>query len=258
MTTSTQSNNEERSLHDDSSQFDSEEIIDFVQEDAVYPKTNAYGDGMRRRRRGSKRSDPKGSKGKPPLQNLSGHSTDSVDFTDEDAAYPSARAFVTNKKLKRRNLERKSSEDTIDLMKKLDNDGIDFNEDPPIQMTRGRRLALKLLEKEWYNPRLAEEKEIIEKSRRGPHELDEEDAVMINSQLPSLKKAWSYFEHVTLVRYIVGEHNVNTDHMSFFQRFRHSFTNYTEELERAQPGEKMYPTKLYDPITTPHAQVRTF
>ncbi|KAG7353426.1 hypothetical protein IV203_002781 [Nitzschia inconspicua] len=50
---------------------------------------------------------------------------------------------------------------------------------------------------------------------------------------PDLKRAWAYFEHVTLPRHFTGEQTVDT-------KFR-----------RAEPGEHEKETELYDPFRTP-------
>lgn len=50
---------------------------------------------------------------------------------------------------------------------------------------------------------------------------------------PSLSKAYAYYEHITLPRRFVGEQTA--DHIQ----------------RRAEPGESMQPTELYNPFTTP-------
>jgi hypothetical protein len=106
---------------------------------------------------------------------------------------------------------------------------IDFLQDKEKEMTWGRWIALKLMDKSWYYPK-AEVSENIEKK---------DPDVVEQDQQPSLEKAWAYFEHVALERYIVQDKN-------------------TKQLERAEPGERNYETRLYNPFFTPHDQVRYF
>jgi hypothetical protein len=103
---------------------------------------------------------------------------------------------------------------------------IDFLQDKEREMTWGRRIALKLMNQSWYYPK-AEASENIEKKQ--PDVVEEDQ--------PSLEKAWAYFEHVALERYIVKDEN-------------------TKLLERAEPGDRNYKTRLYNPLCTPHDQVR--
>jgi len=83
---------------------------------------------------------------------------------------------------------------------------------------------------------------------------------MVASQkvLPSLEKAWAYFEHVTLTRYIIHERNQNPAEMTMWERYKYAYTHSDELFERAQPGEKRLPTRLYDWISTPHIQLGDF
>jgi hypothetical protein len=50
---------------------------------------------------------------------------------------------------------------------------------------------------------------------------------------PDLKKAWAYYEHVTLPRHFIGDRSADTI------------------LRRAEPGEFEEETELYDPFWTP-------
>ena len=50
---------------------------------------------------------------------------------------------------------------------------------------------------------------------------------------PDLKKAWAYYEHVTLPRHFIGDRSADTI------------------LRKAEPGEHEEETELYDPFWTP-------
>jgi hypothetical protein len=163
---------------------------------------------------------------------------ESLRFVPEIASYPKTLTF-----------DRNASSKKIDFSSE---GGISFLKDESQHMTRARRLALNLVGKKWYNPYAGTGNE-----ENSSKILNIMEAGSTRREIPSLEKAWAYFEHVTLTRYIVRGHNQNTDNMSIFQKFRYSFQNNNEEFERAQPGERQHPTKLYDHITTPHLQVRT-
>jgi len=88
--------------------------------------------------------------------------------------------------------------------------------DDPSDMTYARRIALKLMNKKWYNPNA----NVISDGTE-------------SKELPSLESAWFYFEHFVLPRYIV-----NPGHDK-------------HQKDIAQPGEDRFQTKLYSPIYTP-------
>lgn len=203
------------------------------------------------------------------------NSRDSIDV-EFDSSYPSAKAGVTRRSLSRRRLSTEAGQKRTDSISVEDSArgsivsedavypkrlaysirpghgsgssesvaGINFLHDPPEGMTYGRKLALSLFDKKWYNPRAGEQK----------YE-DLESSSILEAGMPSLKKAWTYFEHVILTRYIVEEHNTDVTNWGCFRKCSFSFKNYDEDFERAQPGENQRKTKLYDPITTPHMQV---
>ena len=100
---------------------------------------------------------------------------------------------------------------------------IDFLKDDPKDMTYGRIIALKLMDKKWYNPRSDagnEPSRSDEDNGRVPHvnggttgppmEISSEhlpqgararlelQSNVVKAHAPSLEKAWAYFEHVTL------------------------------------------------------------
>lgn len=157
----------------------------------------------------------------------------------EDACYPKQNAFVT--------LRRHSREKLDFEFLGIEDSGINFLNDPPEQMTMGRKIALKLLHKKWYNPRAGIQFQKYE---------DVEALCEGIPNLPSLQKAWAYFEHVVLTRYVVEPHNASVEGWGWIRKLMYSFKNFDEEFQRAQPGENQRPTKLYDTITTPHKQVR--
>ena len=132
-------------------------------------------------------------------------------------------------------------------------------------MTGARRLALKLLEKKWYNPNAGKVFKDKQYKKAG---TDQTSSAVDESQssgggaagvggrgIPSLETAWAYFEHVTLTRYVVHDDNIDSSELNFFRRFLYGLKNSDEELENAKPGEKQRPTRLYDYLTTPHMQV---
>ena len=142
---------------------------------------------------------------------------------------------------------------------------IDFVNDDRRDMTFGRRIALCLMNKTWYNPRAkmmvvadADKLKVdeVQLERNEPASLsvsttkiDDFDAMMSNTN-PSLEKAWAYFEHVALYRYIVRPE----EERNIFSRV-HGVLSGTAKLERAEPGENHDQTRLYHPIMTPHSQL---
>jgi hypothetical protein len=133
---------------------------------------------------------------------------------------------------------------------------IDFLKDDPRDMTFGRRIALSLMDKKWYNPRAGEDEDEKELSRdvqgtlpsasggleTGPslttqQKHDDFDTMMHNRQ-PSLAKAWAYFEHVALYRYLVPQDEPEKEKKNICVRgFRKLFCKGNKKLERAEPGE---------------------
>jgi hypothetical protein len=79
-------------------------------------------------------------------------------------------------------------------------------------------------------------------------------------ETPSLAKAWAYFDHVALARYVdedddgrrhnkKGNNNKNSTKLGCF---------HNPKLNRAEPGERQFATKLYSPFLTPHSQLGDF
>jgi hypothetical protein len=132
---------------------------------------------------------------------------------------------------------------------------IDFLKDDPRDMTIGRLIALRLMDKKWYNPRAGEEEDEFESNdtsenirpdssneleiggsatRQKENDFDN----MMQSQTPSLAKAWAYFEHVALYRYLVPQDEQVKDKKNICVRgFRKLFCKRNKRLERAEPGE---------------------
>lgn len=162
---------------------------------------------------------------------------------------------------------------------------IDFLHDDPSTMTFARRAALYLMRRyAWYNPQLSKQEHCF--SHQGDEtatsseyiEIDEMSSdgsfnrsmlqSPVQKETPSLEKAWAYFEHVTLPRYL--------DHKSAASRNSSSYENLSpreqnadikcinygnsgeEALDIAEPGEDSYPTKLYSPLWTPNSQMGDF
>jgi hypothetical protein len=148
-------------------------------------------------------------------------------------------------------LDEEFGDDAGSTSSRLDVKGeLDFERDPIDSMTYGRQWALRLLHKKWYNPLAGAQGKVKLESKL--------NVFFTQMDLPSLSKGWAYFEHVVLSRYVVLEHNVDWTKMTMWERFKFSFKNYDEELERAQPGVKKHQTRLYDPISTPHIQLGDF
>ncbi|KAL3940562.1 MAG: hypothetical protein SGBAC_004918 [Bacillariaceae sp.] len=118
---------------------------------------------------------------------------------------------------------------------------IDFLKDERSSMTYGRRIGTEklsfvrevssaLMNKTWYNPGI----KVDERTKSG------ESGNRAVVAKPSLEKAWAYFEHFALDRYIIDHATASSDR------------------KRAEPGENSVPTRLYSPIMLPHAQMGDF
>jgi hypothetical protein len=133
-------------------------------------------------------------------------------------------------------------------------EAIDFLRDDKKEMTFGRRIALSLINMTWYNPNAAVKDEAPEAlgspaSATSAHGDFERSL----SQKPSLEKAWAYFEHVALYRYILEEKPKSKKNI--FIRMIRKFQKGDKRMSKAEPGERDLKTKLYDPVFTPHSQV---
>ena len=130
---------------------------------------------------------------------------------------------------------------------------VNFLKDRPSIQTYGRRLAIYLASRyTWYNPWLDDASD-------GSQGVDER---------PSLERAWAFFEHVTLPRYIVERDDGGTTggggtsgsfaNKSIFQRCIRSVCRGDRQLQKAEPGERDKPTKLYSVVNTPLTQMADF
>lgn len=163
---------------------------------------------------------------------------------------------------------------------------IDFLKDDPSTMTFARRAALYLMKRySWYNPQLVETQEQQRYfSERGDEtansseyiEMDEMSAdgsfnksmlqSPVNREQPSLEKAWAYFEHVTLPRYLDHKSAASTERIvdeKLSPRGQYATGDCLndgeeETMDLAEPGEDEYPTKLYSPFWTPMSQMGDF
>jgi hypothetical protein len=133
---------------------------------------------------------------------------------------------------------------------------IDFLKDDPSDMTFGRRIALSLMNKKWYNPRAGEEEDelestvdngnvrpksndVLENGGSGTLQQECDFDTMMQSREPSLAKAWAYFEHVALYRYLVPQDEQEKEKKNICVRgFRKLFCKRNKKLERAEPGER--------------------
>lgn len=153
---------------------------------------------------------------------------------------------------------------------------LDFLKDGKQEMTWGRRIALSLMHYSWYNPKVGLEESRQEKDgnndANGEDFDDEFDSLVIQSKtsfpnpgeeaeytstdVPSLEKAWAYFEHVALDRYIVeNEKKVKKKlHIRVIRKFQKG----DKKLDKAEPGDNTVKTRLYSPVFTPHGQLGDF
>jgi hypothetical protein len=170
----------------------------------------------------------------------------------------------------------------FDADRSVHNDPINFLEDDPSEMTYGRRIAIKLMKYKWYNPKATpvlkegdndedlysdsdEERERNDSPCApiaNPPEVDPlpelRPSLVTKLQYPSLARAWCYFEHVTLPRYVM-EPKVEAQKKNICVRmFRKCFCKASKTLDRAEPGENLIPTSLYSPIFTPLSQMGDF
>jgi hypothetical protein len=75
---------------------------------------------------------------------------------------------------------------------------------------------------------------------------------------PSLEKAWAYFDHVALSRFVLetDAEKIKKRKKNWLHRcIRKCFCKGDKQLHRAEPGENHLPTVLYQPLFTPHKQL---
>ena len=136
---------------------------------------------------------------------------------------------------------------------------LNFLEDNVEEMTYTRQIALYLMKRyKWYNPRLGEATDDIyadESSHMGGafRTQDGYPMLKVKPENPSLEAAWAYFEHFTLTRYVYEPKPMEDKAM--MTRICNKFKKGDKEMERAERNENILPTKLYDPIWTPHNQL---
>lgn len=136
---------------------------------------------------------------------------------------------------------------------------LNFLEDDPAEMTYTRQIALYLMKRyKWYNPRLGEPPEEIhddESTQMGGayRTKDGYPMLKVRPENPSLEAAWAYFEHFTLTRFVYEPKPMEDKAM--LTKIYNKFQKGDKEMERAERNENILPTKLYDPIWTPHNQL---
>jgi len=172
------------------------------------------------------------------------------------------------------------------------NVSVDFLLDPRSEMTWSRRIALALMDHyKWYNPRAGAVEQFTESQVEVPGQsIRSETAGDIDTtaattaaaapsrpmkpptaasveaypfthsrrENPSLAKAWAYFEHVALSRYVVEPKDMDPAAKKkniVVRAARKLFCKGDKQMRRAEPGETHLPTKLYHPIFTPHKQL---
>ena len=136
---------------------------------------------------------------------------------------------------------------------------LNFLEDNVEEMTYTRQIALYLMKRyKWYNPRIGEATDDMhadESSHMGGAYRTQDGYPMlkVKTENPSLEAAWAYFEHFTLTRYVYEPKPMEDKAM--MTRICNKFKKGDKEMERAERNENILPTKLYDPIWTPHNQL---
>ncbi len=160
---------------------------------------------------------------------------------------------------------------------------VDFLKDDPSEMTWGRRIALNLMKYSWYYPQAQKDNEddIIDKDMldvtrnhsgaeilrtisndekntendRDKHDIEQVEVYHNDTTTSaflaptSLEKAWAYFEHITLPRYVYEERKDSS--------MIHSCVN-PKGAEIAESGERYFKTRLYHPFFTPLNQLGEF
>jgi len=99
-------------------------------------------------------------------------------------------------------------------------------DDDSFSMTYGRRLSRFLSRYEWYYPRANRFRTTQNESSSPPREEDPLIAKDPTYRLPTLESAWTYFEHITLPRYLYRSSDQDT-------------------FEKVEPGKTQCRTELY-------------
>lgn len=102
------------------------------------------------------------------------------------------------------------------------------------------------MNKKWYNPQAGAQDGVEDdgSGKSGEEKLsngNNDNNNTVSVEKPSLEKAWAYFEHFALSRYVIEEDNPDPN-----------------DRKRAEPGEHQVPTRLYSPWKLPHAQLGDF
>jgi hypothetical protein len=144
---------------------------------------------------------------------------------------------------------------------------IDFLKDNVKEMTYGRRIALKLMDKPWYNPMCKEDEKDGASNNPNSSVEEEEDRTAsviddfdedVTFEKPCLEKGWAFFEHQSLYRFILPEGAENEPKRCLFTRiFRTLFMHRNKKFQKAEPGEDDAPSRLY-PSFVPHKQMGDF
>ena len=85
--------------------------------------------------------------------------------------------------------------------------------------------------------------------------VEERPPAVSRKEYPVLAKAWAYFEHSTLPRYIVEDEDEEDE---YDDKGRRKKKSAAQELTRAEPGEDDDPTRLYSPLNTHISQMGDF
>lgn len=143
---------------------------------------------------------------------------------------------------------------------------IDFALDDINDITYGRRIARYLMKYSWYNPQVKKDSNAMRDMNDSGEDNNDEGSSTLTPLLLSMNvqqkqqqqqqrqiagldvdKAWAFFEHFSLPRYIYQGSEGEDGDGSQLLRF-----------DRAEPGENDVATKLYDPIRTPLDQMGDF
>jgi hypothetical protein len=137
---------------------------------------------------------------------------------------------------------------------------IDFLQDDKKDMTWGRRIALANQTSKWYNPHydpppatrtgtMAPTKIKSNGTNNNDDKTEEPETMVVlketrppkvtKKEIPSIAKAWAYFDHFALPRFMVNDDGTYNRH----------------DLKCAEPGESEKVTKLYSPLFTPLSQM---
>ena len=135
---------------------------------------------------------------------------------------------------------------------------IDFLQDPPKEQTYSRQIAT------WLCQNYPFVYGLPSKTSSSSSSSTRNNNTPNASNSPSIEKAWAFFEHVTLERYMILTNDSDNQQQQQHkprgkrQRLQHALGGGDRKLTIAEPGEKDCPTKLYSPLTTPLSQLGDF